>query len=125
MQHINIDADYNIWLVGSEEAYQLTLFENDSIATQTYEIKNQFYDEVYVIMMDGQPHFINSSAFLVYDSIAQTIKDDSDLLNKYRFPNKYVFNAPDLLWIFDGKVWKWLGDSIPIQPQLDYLNLLK
>ena len=125
VQHINMDADHNIWLVGSEEAYQLTLFENDSIASQTYKIKNQFYDEVYAIMMDGQPHFVNSSAFLVYDSIAQTIKDDSDLLNKYRFPNKYVFNAPDLLWIFDGKVWKWLGDRIPIQPQLEYLSLFK
>jgi len=48
---------------------------------------------------------------------------DTLLEQKLGLPSEYVFDEPDNLWLHDGRIWKWLQDSVVDQIQMDYLNL--
>jgi len=122
IQHINEDASKNIWLAGSDSVYRITLFDNDSLTFQGYHLRNDFFDQVFILNHDKRVCFVNSTGYYYYDAASDILMVDSLLLQEHGNPNNYLFNPPDFLWVYDGKVWDMIGRS-PSQNILDYLKL--
>ncbi len=122
IQHINEDSKQNIWLAGSEELYRITI-KGDSVGMKQYPLTNQFYDEVYILNREDRTFFVNSSGYSYYDPLKDEVVLDTLLAMKVGLPSEYVFDQPNNLWIHDGRIWKWLKDSLVNQVQMDYLNL--
>jgi len=122
VQHINEDSDQNVWLAGSDKVFRIEILD-DSVVMKQYPLTNQFYDEVFILNREDRTYFINSSGYSFYDPVNDKVLLDTLLEKKIGLPLEYVFDQPDNFWIHDGRIWKWLKDSVVDQIQMDYLNL--
>ena len=103
--HINRDNEGNLWLAGPSNLYRVDNLRKDDLVLGVYKIPNRYYDEVYAFKHGPYMYFVNSQGYFYYDPQEDKIKKDGNLQAEVGLPEKYIYNSPDFLWVYNKNRW--------------------
>jgi len=122
IQQIQSGAKGRTWLTSAETVYSVQGLDGDSITVQSHPIENTHFNQVFALPLDDKMYFINSTGFYYYEPSWNKLINDLELYDKFKPIEKYFYDEAGLVWIYNGKDWKKLGNVDIKEKQIEYLS---
>lgn len=122
--NIHEDSSGKIWLAGSSHLYNLSLSDSSFAFSRSYELHNEFLDEVDILQRSDTTYFINSQGYYYYAESIDAILENKELKEQIGNAISSIGEpTSERVWINNGKTW-YLIDEDKIE-HYDHLNLFQ
>lgn len=115
--------DGTLWLAGANTLYKSELTDSTFFLLDSYDLNNEYLDEVNLTVIDEKTYFINSQGYYYYSETDNSINEDVNLRDEIGNPLHHVYDKNgNATWVYTGKLWYKLGPDGSVIP-FEYLGL--
>ncbi len=115
--------DGTLWLAGANTLYLSELTDSSFFLVDSYDLNNEYLDQVNLLEIKERTYFINSQGYYYYDTSENSIREDKKLSEELGNPINHIFDkSGNAVWVYTGKVWNKIKSDGEVE-SFEYLGL--